>query len=404
MRVAHPELHFDEIGLQLDKLLDIVRGSDELSLLGRILSINQGIKARDFDEYKYVSGIETSINRIYVNYLKQFEANGRYDSTKVSDFIKFDFEKFITDEEYQKQQIDQFDKCKTTFNVLQVIADSPHFSEMLSSVVTGRRLISNSTSIKIARKLAKDVFKIISPNAELVDDFDTRQLSQKEFRALSKYIDDVVVLSFISNLDNSITLNLADIKQKVYDSNFTESNSFASMAINTPNGISSFKRLMDTYIIPELKRDKDFKNNDFIRMLTRDSVQDSKYERAVSYYKLGVSANADEDSDAYKLWDKAREGLQSIYTKPITVNGKTLINNLSIGDAFFLYNLLVSKEGFSSTGFSNIFEDMLKAKKSLNLATAFANFVADVDSSKINIDDQFKTEDALWNIVNSSNA
>ena len=41
--------------------------------------------------------------------------------------IKFDFVRFTQDENYRKVQIDQFEKIKTTFNVLDVITSVNHF-------------------------------------------------------------------------------------------------------------------------------------------------------------------------------------------------------------------------------------------------------------------------------------
>ena len=41
--------------------------------------------------------------------------------------VKFDFVRFTQDENYRKIQIDQFEKIKTTFNVLDVVTSVNHF-------------------------------------------------------------------------------------------------------------------------------------------------------------------------------------------------------------------------------------------------------------------------------------
>jgi hypothetical protein len=139
---------------QFETLRLISEGAEELSLLGRVLSINQGLKGNDFDEFSFVQGIEASVNRIYLNNIRKFN--------KPNEVERFNLRRFIEDEQYQREQIQQYDNIKNTLNVLQVIASSPHFFEMLQTTINMEDNINvASTSLRLTRSIARNLFNEI---------------------------------------------------------------------------------------------------------------------------------------------------------------------------------------------------------------------------------------------------
>ena len=397
----------------LSKLIEISNGAEEVSLLGRILAINQGMKGNDFDEFSFISKMESGINRIFINKYKE-----KYSAESINDWKAFDFIRFMTDSQYQQDLIKQYDKVKTTFNILDVLARSPHFSEMLQTSTVIRKSINlASVSLKLSRKLAKDIFKCIWADKDGNDIGDIvfpglqYRLTDKEWNELSSAIDDLIIYHFIVKTAQ-INPELFEFKVpddfETYNDKAKLDKNRSRFTMDSAIGIANFKRLMDKYIIPRLKMDDRFKDNAFIRMLTLDSVSDPLTKQRKRYYKLAINTDVSENSPAYDLYEQAREGLNKIAFERF--DGKTII------DLFYLYNLLVSKENFGNTNFSMIFEDLQNRQVGSNLMDAFHNFVADLDAGditvKLNEDGSptaknviaYDINDFLWRIITPENA
>lgn len=93
----------------LAKLADMAKAVEEVSTLGQALGINQGQPTKLFK-------------------LKTMKERFRRWIDKNQDGVfDFSFDKFITDENYRKEQIENYEDNKQTFNILEVITKLPHF-------------------------------------------------------------------------------------------------------------------------------------------------------------------------------------------------------------------------------------------------------------------------------------
>ena len=401
---------------QFATLKSIANGAEELSLLGRVLSINQGLKGNDFDEFNFVQGIESSINRIYLNNIDSFKLNG----INPDNIERFNFRKFIEDSEYRNKQIKQYDLIKNTLNVLDVIASSPHFFEMLQTTIIMENNINQaSTALRLSRNIARTLFNKLwfdGKGNNIVDKVHPAskyRITDKEFKAISQAVNDIIIYHWLVNTNRNNTLSFTVPEGiKLYDANGFLVNNISEFSLGSATGIANFKRLMDHYIIPTLKTSDEFKNEPFVRMLTLDSIIDPKTKRRKRYYKLALNSRVTEESAAYKLYDEARESFSKIATKSTPKEFR--IGNWSIMDLFFLYNLITSKEDFGNTNFNQIFEDLLDRGIKTNLMNTYNQFLTDLDYGKITLSEgetttsgdsiNYNINDILWRVVNTDNA
>ena len=71
-------------------------------------------------------------------------------------------------------------------------------------------------------------------------------------------------------------------------------------------------------------------------------------------------------------------------------------------DLFYLYNLIVSKEGFNNTGFSTIFDDVINQGLKTNLVNAYLKYIADLDHGDIKVAEGKNTQDTIgYNIIDA---
>ena len=379
----------------LDKLVAIHDGAAEMSILGQVLAINQGMKANDYNEYNFIAKFNSSINRRYIT---KFEEDKKTNSDLENDYVAFDFLRFIRDADYRESQIKQYDKVKNTFNVLDVIAKSPHFMEMYDTATLNREIITdNSAAARLTRTLATRIFDIIynEDGSDKVNRGLLYNLSKQEYSKLSKYVDDLITYHFLINTGEILSFENLDKLKNPFKEYVRSNNGDIRLSrkaavafdLTDPMGIASFKKLMDTVIIPGLKSHDKFKSNMFIRMLAMDGTKDPKTGIIKRYYKISTdSAAMNPMSKAYNLYTEARDGFFDIANKPIPEeilpkNDKG--QSWSIMDLFYLYNLIVSKEGFTATGFSTIFDDVINQGLKTNLVNTYLKYIAALDKGDI---------------------
>jgi hypothetical protein len=146
-----------EVWQMYTKLETILDAIQEQQMLGVLCGINQGMDTSDYDEYKNVVKIENYINKRYRAYMM------KPGNEKVI-FEPFNFIKFLNDSEYRKKHIDNYDKCASTYNILDILISIPHYNAMSKLIATNRYLIQRSVAIEMERNLAQQILLADKPN------------------------------------------------------------------------------------------------------------------------------------------------------------------------------------------------------------------------------------------------
>ena len=167
------------------------------------------------------------------------------------------------------------------------------------------------------------------------------------------------------NLNNPIT---------VYNPDFSDSlSNIKSLTLNNVFNRATFKRWMESYVIPTLKRD--YPNNTFIKDLTPDSTR-SQIGSTKIFYKLPVDLN--------KVVGDYNEVLYDNYVLDFNNLRQFKFEGNNIGDLFFIYNLLISNNSFGGKTITRIFEDMVREADSNSIISKFLEFESNL--SNLNID------------------
>ena len=122
----------------LEELYNRALAANEIKILGRLLKINQGLPTNIVDFMKYVKSIDE-----------------HFSSTKPPH--RFDFIKFLSDEDYRKSEIEYYESIKQRTNVLQIITELPHFAKMAEAIVLNAQILSD---LSVRNKLFIDIAKL----------------------------------------------------------------------------------------------------------------------------------------------------------------------------------------------------------------------------------------------------
>lgn len=360
---------------------EILYSAKEMRILGALGSINQGVRTKDFDEYNFIKNIEKFINNAYIN-----RGDGEITET-------FDFMRFLTNTEYRNRHIDNYDKVKSSVNVLRAIDKAANFKEMLSYLATGRKMLERSAAIKLERRIADQLFEKVAKVDEKsgISRASTMSLNSLEFRVLSQYVRDSIVYNFFRNLDNlRFTIPAG---QRMYEPDRTTTAephisepllSKRSLPMDNIHNLATFKHLMDWYIIPKLQLEDDLKDNAFIRSLSRDRYTDPKSKKAVVSFKVNVPLiNIDSSPKAKDKYSAILSGFNELLYKPIPKSYD--VGDWTIGNLFFIYNLLVNKDRIGANALTRLFEDLISSGNKQSLPYIYYQYLSDLDKGAIKI-------------------
>lgn len=113
---------------------------------------------------------------------------------------------------------------------------------------------------------------------------------------------------------------------------------------------------MENHLIPYLKINKNFKNNEFIKQLVIGSKNGQNFYR-LPYNMMYIGSSRRTQA----MYENALKGFNDIKDDILTGT------NTSLGNLFYLYNLLKNKDRFGANTLTRIFEDMVASEQSDSL-------------------------------------
>lgn len=374
---------------ELDKLrtaVQLINIADELKMNGKLCGINQGVKNNRITEANWVNDVNRFVNQRYYNYGKKY------------DFIPFDIIKFVSDKDYKEVQIKQYDLVKSSVNILNSISSVKHFNAMLTFVKLNRDITSRATSINFARALNNEVLMSGVKNNEKtkvngIPYWQTLKLSVNSLKVIDRFSRDVLILNWLKQLKSSETSFFVPAGNGYYYGKiFIPTNeSGVSMDLTTQDGLLTFKRLMDFYIIPKLKQifNNENRKNEFLSRMTLNVYKDKLSEKTKTYTALDTkTTNIENDAIALRIYDNMVHDFKDIMDmttdgidSKLSRNEKLNIGNWKLKDLFFMYNLLQNKDGFGKNSYTRIFEDLIGAGKDVDLINNYYNWLANRDSN-----------------------
>ena len=389
---------------QVDKNLALILnlvlpGVKEQSMMGKMAGINQGLKTKAFDKISFKQNIENYITGAYEtslkNQLKNIEIrlkqlskelnNPRTDPAvkenlnqeltmlkqqeeniqqQLKNLVPFDFYNFILDNTYQKKWIKIMDQIKHTDNILEIIVNVPHFKQMLHTWAIDETLLRKSS---VRFNLERHLLDQIKPNQ-------THTFKELEFNQIKQYVNDHLILNWL--FDNGFSIN---IDQDQIDNYNIEVYDAAGIPISAKAGefkldsimnIDSFKHLMETWIVPELK--KRFGDNTFLQALTQTSDQTKSGVK--TYLKLPIPMmDIDKSVELETKYNQYLIAFDEISTQ--------MFAGMKIADLFYLYNLIVNKDSFGQKSMTRLFENLVNSNKGSFLVNSYNEWIANLDAS-----------------------
>lgn len=373
------EQEIQEIKDDTREFLNILEGANEFSNLGKGLGINQGVPTTKEDLVGW--------KRFFTNIIRERElAVGLIDKTGVVDTnheladqrIIFDFDRYLSDEEYRESVIDYYDKIKHTSNTLAIMNHIPHFKAMFEMLGVLNTMDSNiSLKSKLNNYYMEQAYQKYGKNVR--DDVANK---------INRVIDTLMIQSYVTSKDFAIPVKegwtlFGSRYERIPATN-------TNLLLSTPASMASFKYIFEQYMIPELQSGTYFteettlndgtilssteinnllKDNEFIKGLVSGRDGDKPI------YKLNIDMlTKDSNPNSNMQFQKYLDGF--IKLNNVSVNG------ISLANWFMLYNLIVNKNNYGSDRMTTLFQEIVRNPDDNYIINEYFDYIGSEDFNK----------------------
>lgn len=320
-------------------------GAKEMKLLGALLGANQGIKNPIEDFLKFIQQIE---------------------NIKIGKNEKLDFQRFMTNEEYRRDSISAFDELKVSFNILEILTTVPQYWGYLETIYMKHgSLLASSKRYRTLHKQLKNI--------------KTEEKAKKKIQALNRLI------SYKMNNDYFLqkkaffvapaNTNLVFIKQvgEAFSQTTVPTSEPLKIYLGTQGGNATFKHIVETVVIPNLKLGKNsningaeivsIKENKFIKSL-RPNIYDKNPGKNAS-----ISYSTDIDmSPRDELGEATLANLRQAFdflTQDFIIKDESgaEIFRMPIKEIFFYYNLIAYNGAQGSSTITKLLDNYVSQYK-----------------------------------------
>lgn len=345
----------------LDALENLAIGAQELTQVGQVLSINNGLRSKLFEQWQFIDNLENIINSVALahnskNNRTWYRGDLRSNShkpnlSKRQERLTINIYEFLTNNKYAEEKSTLLSKyLSSSYNLLDIIRNNDNFKSFIKAAVFDNAAVgalsakfrSYNTLLQQAFTLmkattSKDRQRIAKGVENLFDDFTFKKwLHTKNFKV--KILDKQSYLTFNPSLNT--------IKEDV-------SNGDQYIDLDTQDGLANFKMVMENYVLPSIisGQDKYVKGGNSIYMsevfqLMSPIVTDrNPIHQSATAYTLDINMAPREDSERIIL-NHVRGEFNRLNAQIEDVISYTNIQNetatsIDIKDLLWLYNQIV---------------------------------------------------------------
>lgn len=381
----------------------LAQGADEMKSLGQILHLNQGL-------YTNTSDTLTLLNRI-----ERVILNQQYNKTGTSSISlgKFNLHKFLYDEQYRRIYIDSYNAYKTSFNILDMLVNVPHYFEYLKLLDLQHHMnytISNKyrTIYTIGQKMVNflgayssvDVANIMKRTEQFVDNYITSKWLL-ETNVMGQHGININLPTGSKYLTIDLSSGNPQVSQKVIRTGGHYTDVFGTprtvtamegMLINlgTANGRASFKYWMESKVIPNLKMGYNGKktpsgkliknsgspllSNKFIQNLSPTVFTNTPMKTTIIGYSTGINMSPRTDSDI-EVFQEYKNSFNKLKTYGDYSRYYSGTSSYDLTDLFFLYNICTYQNKLGENTLTRLFED----SRDWGIIPSYYDFVNTID-------------------------
>lgn len=390
----------------VDNFMKIAKDADEITLLGGILSINQGIKSDSYAQYSFFRKFNDRFYKRFDDAMdeKKLKSYSDFDLAKSNIKIKeelqialnispeeantlylsvlnsFSFEKYIdkindgSDPMFVEASKIIYNNLKQVVNILDIVDTVPQYKQMLKASITTDNIINITTlRKKSVDNIVKEVFRksIFAPAKITIKGVpnivhDTT-LSEEVYDKIHKAVNDILIVKWMRSLKERgiITATLYEEtiinKGGMLEKISHPEGKLVTINLGTTLGRANFLTIFSKMVL-DLKLNPQYADNSFIKNLGTDKEVDRLTGTKYKFWRLPMN-----------LMNVTEHNINEFNTYVTDFNrlSAPTFGNNSIKDLFFIYNMLIHRDIANKSSFSKLFEK----DTSLSEGSLFFNYI-----------------------------
>lgn len=354
---------------EYEALKILAKGADEMRTLGSLYSLNQGLPTSPQDLLAKVLQFQDLINdRIDIQKAEARRKGEKFEKNPVN----IDLVKFVYNEEYRDKIIRDYEAYKQTFNVPEALTVSHFFGYL-------QQLANAHISAMKTNWRYRSAYKLYTKYKHLTSD------KKKLYSGILDYLNDFTINSFLDDSKASIIIP-AGFKYYVGSEERIElqpTDVPKVINLGTINGNATFKRWMDSEVLPNLKRgiisangtvSSIVKGNRFIQELEPHLF--TKTTTGVQTISYSLSSNMLPRSDAERsMFNVLKSAFNQLHNISYTMADGTTIPLI---DLLYYYNLVTFSNKLGQQTLTSIFSDF----QNMGVIQKYHEYQAMVDKYK----------------------
>lgn len=417
---------------EVEEFKNVLGGADELSGLVQVfLSSNQGLPSTidkllysldkiedlisDREEQMFIieDGVRKTFNSLSQSEREEkakqlFESIGneitdeeyfKQVMEKVKEYKimgNFNIDKWLFDENYRKVVTQYYNLLKHTFNIFHVIDVHPSYSVNLQQLLPlGFGMVSESNyKFKAVRQL-RSMWRKLNNGF-----FDSTKLSK-----VVKVANKIMLRRFFEDFVIQVPIDPEWTVLEGYQEK--RQSGKQTLVMNNNDSYSSFKYVMESYIIPQLKSgtstiiesNQIVKSNAFIRSLIPFT------ERGLDFYKLDIDLDSPSNYSSIKYNDIVK-GFKQLADIKVEGFMDAKGNQYTLQDLFILYNFIVHQNQYGFSTITSLFKDTISSRNMRSLLNKYEQYIGEIDKRSNQDDYKFEQykEDLAWEMAPTTNA
>lgn len=335
----------DQYNTEYEALRQLAYGADEMRTLGSFYSLNQGLPTTPSELLQKVLQFQDIIN----DRIEVIRAEAKRLGRPLNiDPINVDIIKFVYDEKYRNRLIKKYNEFKDTYNVLDSLTVEHYFGYLeqlanahMSAMKTSWRYRSAYTLYNLYKNA------IFNKN--------------KLFSGILDYLNDYTINTFLEDIDASFVI--PEKFEYFNGSSFVPTDSSKPIFLGNTDGNVTFKRWMDTEVIPKLKEgitsadgktfSSQVKGNRFIQGLEPHLF--TRTTTAVPSISYSLSINMLPRSDAERsVFNIMKQSFNRLHNISYVMADGT---SIPLIDLLYYYNLISFSNKLGQQTLTSIFAD-----------------------------------------------
>lgn len=357
----------------------LAQGAEEMRILGTILSSNKGLKTKTEEGINFVKTIENAV--IDRKKTMGIEADPQEDH--------IDFILFATDADYRKQAIYKYEAVKHTTNILDVVANAPHFLSYLRACAIPQAAFKMGSVKFRARETYYD---------QMVDEI-VKVSGSVDKAGVARGIENAVTYRMFKewlaqeHLEIMLPKGSKMFVDRAQEPIVIEKDT--PIPLWTDNGLATFKLYMDSQVIPALKSNPSYSYNTFVQGLIPFELTKTGTHAAITAYTLEGNMMPFTEAQTMQMENYMADFMQMYGFRFPNSRGSGINTITNYADAFYIYVHYVFNGKKGQRSLMGLFDS-----ENCLLAKHFEQFEARIDAET---DYEFKTDElAKWCSPNSN--